>query len=417
MSTTESKRRLDAYRVYLLMVGGASLFMSLSFTINLIYQATTVGLDPLQLVLVGTTLEITAFLFEIPTGVVADVYSRRLSLIIGDVLIGIGFLIEGLFPVFSAILLAQVVWGIGATFTSGASEAWITDEIGEERAAQAFLRGSQVSQVAGIVGVILSVTLASIQINLPIVVGGIMMLGLAVFLMLFMPENGFQRTPTAKRETWQQTLNQLRAGIRLIRIRPVLLTFMLTSLVYGLYSEGFDRLWQLHLLSNFTLPGLGALQPIVWFGIISIAASLLGIGLTEMVRRRANLVNPGRTLGIIYGLMALSLIVFSQAQGFGLALVAFLLMAALRSTGGPVVSAWMNRHIDSSVRATVFSMGTQMNAIGQIAGGPPVGMIGNRISVRAALAVSGLILSLNLPLVMLASRQQAAITISEARAD
>ena len=38
---------------------------------------------PLQLVLVGTTLELACFLFEIPTGIVADLYSRRLSVVIG----------------------------------------------------------------------------------------------------------------------------------------------------------------------------------------------------------------------------------------------------------------------------------------------------------------------------------------------
>jgi DHA3 family tetracycline resistance protein-like MFS transporter len=50
---------------------------------------------------------------EVPTGVVADVYSRRLSIVIGVLLTGAGFMIEGLFPYFEAILLAQVVWGLG----------------------------------------------------------------------------------------------------------------------------------------------------------------------------------------------------------------------------------------------------------------------------------------------------------------
>ena len=108
------------------------------FTASSIYQVTVAGLTPLQLVLVGTTLELSVFIFEIPTGVVADVYSRRLSIIIGMFLIGLGFLVEGTFPIFWAILLAQVLWGVGYTFTSGATEAWITDEIGEAAAGQGF---------------------------------------------------------------------------------------------------------------------------------------------------------------------------------------------------------------------------------------------------------------------------------------
>src|SRR6476646_10014399 len=126
-------RKWDAYRVYLILSGLSSLLFSLIFTLNLVYEAQVVGLTPLQLVLVGTTLETTAFLFEIPTGIVADLYSRRLSVIIGFFLIGVGFTIEGSLPFFAAILLTQVFWGIGSTFTSGALEAWIVDEVGEER--------------------------------------------------------------------------------------------------------------------------------------------------------------------------------------------------------------------------------------------------------------------------------------------
>ena len=110
-----------------------------------LYEATVAGLTPVQLVLVGTTLEISAFVFEIPTGVVADAYSRRLSIIIGYLLMGVGFLVEGLFPAFLPILLAQVIWGLGYTFTSGATQAWISDEIGEEHANKLLLRANQVS--------------------------------------------------------------------------------------------------------------------------------------------------------------------------------------------------------------------------------------------------------------------------------
>ncbi len=98
----------------------------------------------------GTVLEATVFLFEIPTGLVADVKSRRLSIVVGYALIGLGFIVEGSFPVFAAVALAQVIWGIGYTFTSGATQAWVADEIGEERAGDAYLRGSQAGQVGAL---------------------------------------------------------------------------------------------------------------------------------------------------------------------------------------------------------------------------------------------------------------------------
>ncbi len=131
---------MSAYWVFLIYEGAISFLLSMIFTASMIYQVTMVGLSPLQLVLVGTTLEAAVFLFEIPTGVVADMYSRRLSVIIGVVLIGVGFIIEGTCPLFIPILIAQVIWGLGITFTSGATQAWISDEIGEGLAGRAFLR-------------------------------------------------------------------------------------------------------------------------------------------------------------------------------------------------------------------------------------------------------------------------------------
>ena len=74
---------MKPFTVYLLLEFAASFLLSLIFTASQLYYVSTVELSPLQLVLVGTILEATVFLFEIPTGVLADVKSRRLSVIIG----------------------------------------------------------------------------------------------------------------------------------------------------------------------------------------------------------------------------------------------------------------------------------------------------------------------------------------------
>src|SRR4051794_2888453 len=149
------------------------------FTPLAVYYVTTVGLDPLQLVLVGTAVEGTIILFEIPTGIVADVYSRRLSIILGQVLFGTAYILEGSVPLFGAIVLAEVIRGIGETFLSGASQAWVTDEVGEERVGALFLRGAQVIRVAKLAGLGVGIGLATIQLSLPIVLGGALAMVLA----------------------------------------------------------------------------------------------------------------------------------------------------------------------------------------------------------------------------------------------
>ena len=101
-----SGKRLPATAVYYISRFTGALFSTMVFTASGIFAVTEAELNPLQLVLVGTALEASSFLFEVPTGVVADVYSRRLSIIIGNVLIGAGFILWGAFPLFVTILLA-----------------------------------------------------------------------------------------------------------------------------------------------------------------------------------------------------------------------------------------------------------------------------------------------------------------------
>jgi DHA3 family tetracycline resistance protein-like MFS transporter len=394
-------KKLEADRIYFIHTIIVSLAFSTIFTVSQVYRVLTVGLDPLQLVLVGTTLELSAFIFEIPTGVMADIYNRRPSTILGVSLTGLSFLIEGTFPVFSAVLVAQVVWGLGWTFSSGAHEAWIADEIGPDRVAPVFLRGTTYGQVTGLLAIPLGVILGRVALNLPFLVGGGLFLFLGLFLVLFMPEIGFKSRPKQERESWKTMASTLKEGIGLIRARPALLSFMLVAIFLGLYSEGFDRLNEAHLLTNFSLPTYGDLDVVVWFGILRAGGMVFAIGFTELARRKLDFSDDKKlvyALQTAYGLVVVGLLIFALTRQFEIAIAAIWLVNAMRATAGPLNAAWINQHIHSSVRATVLSTTNQMDALGQLIGGPITGAIGSLRSIRAALVTSGFLLLPVLPL-------------------
>lgn len=408
--------RFGALRVYLIYSGSLALFMSLAWTVNLVYQVETVGLNPLQIVLIGTALELTYFLFEVPTGVVADMYSRRLSVIIGTFLLGAGFVIMGSVPSFEVLLLSQVVCGIGYTFLSGAEEAWIADEVGEERAGGVFVRGAQASQIGGLIGIVLAVVLASVWLQLPIILGGALTFLLGFALIAVMPETRFKPTQAEDRTTWSSMRATLADGASLVRRRPILLTILGIAAFFGMFNEGFDRLWTPHLLESFTLPALGSLDPIYWFGIINVAISVVGIIALEVVKRR---VNMNSHLAVTRALIAINVLLISTVVLFGLTgsftLALFMLVAAgvLRRIIYPLTAAWVNQSTESSVRATVISINGQADAIGQIAGGPAIGGIGTVISLRAAIVTAGLVLAPGMLLYAKALGQGRPIAIDE----
>ena len=402
--------KLSANTVYLILEFSAALLFSFIFTVDSLYHIAVVRLNPLQLVLVGTVLEGTIFLCEIPTGALADVKSRRLSIIIGYFLIGLGFVVEGSLPYFATVACAQVLWGLGYTFTSGATQAWIADEVGPERAGEAYLRGSQSAKIGGLIAIPLSVWLGRTNAGLPVVLGGVCMGLLAVFLILAMPEEGFRPAPVEERRTVARMLETIKDTRRLTQREPVLLTLLGIAFFYGLYSEGLDRLWAAHLLQDLVMPspkaGYGvpsgaALQPVVWFGIIRAVHLAISLFAAEVARRaygRRSFSVPGVLAGSA-ALIVLSLCAFGLTTAFWVALVLYWAIQVLRSVSAPLLDAWLNERIDDpQVRATMFSMSSQVDAVGQISGGPLVGFIGNALSIRAALVTSGLMLSPVLPL-------------------
>jgi DHA3 family tetracycline resistance protein-like MFS transporter len=251
--------------------------------------------------------------------------------------------------------------------------------------------------------------LGAVSVQLPIVIGGALMLLLAAFLALAMREDGFQPTPREDRDTWGMMAKTVGDARDMVRRQPVLLALLGTGLFYGLYSEGLDRLWTAHLLENFTLPWYGAVKPVVWFGVIRAVELLLGLGAVEVARRRvdtAKALSIGRTLLASTGLIVVTLAAFALTRSFAIALGALWLIEVLRSFVEPLQTAWFNLRIDDpQVRATIFSVGGQVDAVGQIVGGPGVGAIGNA-SLRAALLTSAALLAPAMPLYALAMRRE-----------
>ncbi|MGE5251412.1 MAG: MFS transporter [Bacteroidota bacterium] len=399
--------RSNATGVYLFLEFASSAAFSMMFVVMSLYEATTAGLSPLQLVLVGTTVEASVFLFEVPTGVVADAYSRRLSIVIGYVIMGAGFLVEGLFPAFLPIVLAQILWGLGYTFTSGATQAWITDEIGEEPANRLFLRAAQVGLFASLIGMGAAALVGGRDAALPIRAGGIVVMLIGAVLALIMPETGFKAMPWEDRNTWQHMWHTFQEGLKAVRSRPRLMSIVGVELVFGLYSEGFDRLWVKHLLDRFELPIFFGSNQVAFFAVLRMAGTLLAMLALRMVEKRVSTGSPlaiGRAMLLVTGTISVAMVGFAWSPYLAASLVLYLIIYVVRNTGFPLQTAWINQKLEPKVRATIHSMFGQVDAVGQVAGGPGVGLIARFFSVAAAITTSALLLSPALFLIGQANR-------------
>lgn len=387
--------RVKAYSVYLMFKFCFSLLFSMATVLSLVYHLEVVGLNALELVLVGTVLETSCFFLEIPTGVVADLYSRRRSVLIGVFLYGMGFVLEGALPWFAAVLLAQVVWGCGDTFISGALEAWIASEERDRSMDQVFLRGGQMGQAGGVLGVVLGTLLGNLDLRLPIVTAGLLYLILGLVLLRIMPETNFTPAREEENSLLADMMGLFKVNLRFIKGVPVLLALLAITFCGGLASEGFDRLSTAHFLEDTIMPSLGLLNSVTWFGIMRLLGSGLGIFASQVLiaylEKRGTASRTGLVLFTSAGYI-LGLTLFALGKRFWFMMAVFLLTGLMRSLKEPILAAWMNEHVEEKMRATVFSTNGQMDAFGQILGGPLVGLVAQQVSVSWGLLCTALLL-------------------------
>jgi DHA3 family tetracycline resistance protein-like MFS transporter len=385
----------DTRKVYLFLVFSVGFLIALGFGLSY-YETTAAGLNPLQLMVIGSALSLSRLVFEIPTGVVADLYSRRLSVLIGLALIGLAMIVEGLFPSFVPILLAQVTWGLGYTFTSGANEAWLSDEIGEERANRAFPAAKRYDLYGNLAGILTGMFLGSFtSAAMLILASGVGWILLTILLAFLMTEQGFKPARPEKRNTFQQMGDIFHKSMHSVRQRPTLLTVLGVTLFFSL-TFGLDRLWTWHLVNNFDLPIPFGNNALGFFGLLDLGGILLSILLTHQVEKRFATLKPrqvGRVMFAITALTAAAIAAFGWVPFLWMAVVLFLVIYSLGEVSDPLLLVWMNQRLDPDVRATILSMVGQAESVGQAVGGLLVGFLANLFTVPLALlAASGLLI-------------------------
>jgi hypothetical protein len=271
-------------------------------------------------------------------------------------------------------------------------DAWLADEVGSERLTGVYLRGAQVGRAFVIAGTVASVGLALVDLRLPILLGGVGTIVLAVFYAGWMPEVGYRPAPREGRSSFGHMAATGQSGARLVRSRPALLAILGVAAFVGMWSESYDRLWEAQLIQDVGLPALGGLDPVVWFGILGVVATLLSMLVAVPFERRlehASVPRIARVLSLLYAALAVSSLVFALAGSLWVAVLGAYGVVVTRQVSGPLFMSWLNRSIDdSSVRATTLSIVNQADAVGQWTGGPAIGALGTVTSIRVALAAA-----------------------------
>ncbi|HEY7762969.1 MAG TPA: MFS transporter, partial [Actinomycetota bacterium] len=117
---------------YYVLEGGTTLAASLIWGINTIFLLDA-GLSNFEAFAANAFFTAGMVIFEVPTGVVADGWGRRLSFLLGtltlSVTTGLYVLLWQVEAAFWAWAVVSTLLGLGFTFFSGAVEAWLVDAL------------------------------------------------------------------------------------------------------------------------------------------------------------------------------------------------------------------------------------------------------------------------------------------------
>lgn len=337
-----------------------------------------------QLLLMGTAIELGVLLGEVPTGVVADVFSRKWSVVAGAASLAGAQLASGLVADWHSYLITQFLWGFGWTFITGAEVAWVTDEIGSaEQAEPLLLRRGRYEFAAVVAGIVFFGVLSFlVPLTTAVIVAGALGLAWSVFLAWAMKETGFESSRAHHWATFKATLS---AGARFTWSTTGLRVLGVVLVVGGMAAEAMDR------LNVRRLEDLGLSQdtsPILIVGAVTLTQSVLAWLVYRFFEDRFAGRRVIGAFSVLLALVGVCALLLAQIPVLAIAAVLLVLQGGLLDMTNPLIKTWTNALAPSNVRATVHSFIGQARAVGEILGGVLLGVTASLTTLPVAWTVA-----------------------------
>ncbi|MGH8926210.1 MAG: MFS transporter [Acidimicrobiia bacterium] len=396
-------------RIYLLLTLLTTLASSFIWGINTLFLLSA-GLTNTQAFTVNAFYAAGAFIFEVPTGVLADTRGRRASYLWGTLTLLFSTLLylwmwQTQAPVWGWAI-ASVLLGLGFTFFSGATAAWLVDALNstgyDGGLEEVFARGQVVSGAAMLVGAVAGGFVAQVSSLAVPYIARAGLLGLT-FLVAFrsMHDLGFTRMDKSNVVAEVKTVltESARTGFGNPNLRWLVLSSFFLSGV-GLYGFYAMQPLLLELYGDESAFGLAGLAAAVFAG-AQILGGVVVPWIQKIFSRRTTAILVGTTLATI------ALVLIGLGDSFWLVATALVAWAFFFSAILPVRQAFLNGCIPSSQRATVLSLDALVGSAGGAATQPILGRVADSRGYGASYLVGAAIHAVALPFIFLARRQDA----------
>ncbi|MDP9482056.1 MAG: MFS transporter [Chloroflexota bacterium] len=396
-------------RTYLALTILTTLASSFIWGINTIFLLDA-GLSNVEAFAANAFFTVGLVIFEVPTGVVADTRGRQFSYVLGAVtLIASTLLYLVMWQIHAPLwgwAIASILLGLGFTFFSGATEAWLVDALKATHFSgtleQVFGRAQVVGGAAMLVGTISGGLIAqATNLGIPYLIRAAMLVVTAVVAIRFMRDLGFTRQRNVSPVTAVRNVirGSIDGGFRNPPVRWLMLAapFTFGSGIFVFYAA---QPYLLELYGDKTAYGIAGLAAAIVAG-VQIVGGLIVSRVRRLFGRRTSALLIGGVLDVVL------VVLLGLTGSFAIALLLVAAWAFVFAVAGPLRQAFINGLIPSEQRATVLSFDNLMGSAGGVIAQPALGRVSDLYGYGAAYVVSGAIQALALPFIILARREHA----------
>jgi MFS family permease len=393
-------------RTYYVLTAGNTLAASLIWGINTIFLLDA-GLTNFEAFAANACFTAGMVLFEIPTGIVADRWGRRVSFLCGTLTLaattGLYVLLWQLRSGFVWWAIISALLGLGFTFFSGATEAWLVDALAATRfdgqLEGVFARGQVVIGAMTLSGSVAGGFLAQLtNLGVPYLARTAILLGMFVVALIMMHDLGFTpargKRPVAEMKRILDS--SVEHGLKVPAVRATMLAGMFSGGI-GIYVFYALQPHLLNLWGNQEAYGIAGLV-----AALVAAAQILSGFLTPLIRRAFR--RRTSALLTLEALTVAMLALIGLAGNFWVTTVLIMLWALAAYVGTPIRQAYLNGMIPSHERATILSFDSLINSTGGIVAQPLLGKSADVWGYQVSYLLSAAGSALALPFIARARR-------------
>jgi MFS family permease len=393
-------------RVYLVLMLFSTLAASFIWGINTLFLLDA-GLNATAAFAANALFTAGMVVFEVPTGVVADTVGRRASYLLGSLTLAVSTVLYWLAwqmeAPFWAWAVTSVLLGLGFTFFSGATEAWLVDALKftgfKGNLESVFAKGQIVAGAAMLSGSVLGGLVAQwTNLGVPYILRGLALVVTFAVAFVYMRDWGFVPKPGKHpvREVRQVLGSSVHFGLGNPPVRWMMLAAPF-SFGVGIYAFYAMQPYLLELYGDeqaYSIAGLAAA--------IIAGAQIIG----GLAAPRVRLLFRRRTTAILTGLLIEGglLALLGVTTAFWVAVGLLVLWGLTAAAALPIRQAYMNGLIPSEQRATVLSFDNLLGSSGGVVIQPALGKVADVWSYSTSYLVAAGVHLMGVPFVVLARR-------------